>query len=309
MRIVYMGTPDFAVPALKALKAAGHDILLAVSQPDRPAGRHQELKPTAVKEAAQELGIRVLQPQKATDPGFIEEIRALKPDVIVVAAYGKILRPVLLNIPKFGCINIHGSLLPRWRGAAPIQWAVLSGDSKTGNTIMYMAEGMDTGDILLQEEMAITEEDTGGSMFEKLAAASGPFIVKAMELLEKGELHPAAQDETKATYAPSLTKEMGNLDFSRDTRTVFNLIRGLYPWPGTFTTLHGKGFKIHKATLVGKEDEAYLSGHENDGPGTFVSSGGRLYVRCGDGFLRLLIVQTEGKRAMDAADFLRGTKL
>lgn len=308
MRIVYMGTPDFAVPALKALKEAGHEILLAVSQPDRPVGRHMELKPTPVKEAALSLGIPVRQPEKATDPAFIEEIRALSPDVMVVAAYGKILRPQLLSIPKYGCINIHGSLLPRWRGAAPIQWSVIEGDEKTGNTIMYMAEGMDTGDILMQQEIPIEDEDTGGSLFDKLAGMSGPLIVEALDLLEAGALVPQKQDESKATYAPQLTKEMGELDLSMERRKVFDHIRGLYPWPGTFMKTGGKLLKIHRAAMPDSNEEEKLEKAADAPSGTFAAGKDRLYLKCGDGFLRLLTVQAEGKKAMDAADFLRGSR-
>lgn len=308
MRIVYMGTPDFAVPALKALKEAGHEILLAVSQPDRPVGRHMELKPTPVKEAALSLGIPVRQPEKATDPEFIEEIRALSPDVMVVAAYGKILRPQLLSIPKYGCINIHGSLLPRWRGAAPIQWSVIEGDEKTGNTIMYMAEGMDTGDILMQQEIPIEDEDTGGSLFDKLAGMSGPLIVEALDLLEAGALVPQKQDESKATYAPQLTKEMGELDLSMERRKVFDRIRGLYPWPGTFMKTGGKLLKIHRAAMPDSSEEDRLKKAADVPAGTFAAGKDRLYLKCGDGFLRLLTVQAEGKKAMDAADFLRGSR-
>lgn len=308
MRIVYMGTPDFAVPALRALKEAGHDILLAVSQPDRPVGRHMELKPTPVKEAALSLGIPVRQPEKATDPAFIDEIRALSPDAIVVAAYGKILRPQLLSIPKYGCINIHGSLLPRWRGAAPIQWSVIEGDERTGNTIMYMAEGMDTGDILMQQEIPIEDEDTGGSLFDKLAGMSGPLIVEALDLLEAGALVPQKQDESKVTYAPQLTKEMGELDLSMERRKVFDRIRGLYPWPGTFMKTGGKLLKIHRAAMPDSSEEDRLKKAADVPAGAFAAGKDRLYLKCGDGFLRLLAVQAEGKKAMDAADFLRGSR-
>lgn len=307
MRIVYMGTPDFAVPALRKLHEAGHEILLVVSQPDRPVGRHMDLKPTAVKEAALSLGLPVRQPEKASDPQFIEEIRTLSPDVIVVAAYGKILKPQLLSIPKYGCLNIHGSLLPRWRGAAPIQWAVIEGDEKTGNTIMNMAEGMDTGDILLQQEIAITAEDTGGTMFDKLSEMSGPFIVEAISCLEKGELVPKKQDGSLATYAPPLTKEMGELDLTQPGKKVFDRIRGLSPWPGTFMKINGKVFKIHRAAMLTKEEREMLSSAEDIPTGTFAIHKDRLYLRCGDGFLRLVTVQAEGKKAMDAADFLRGS--
>ena len=307
MRIVYMGTPDFAVPALKALYEAGHEISLVVSQPDRPVGRHMDLKPTAVKEAALSLGLPVVQPEKATDPVFIEKVKALAPDVIVVAAYGKILRPQLLSIPRLGCINIHGSLLPRWRGAAPIQWSVIAGDEKTGNTIMYMAEGMDTGDILMQKEIPISAEDTGESLFAALSGLSGPMIVEALQLLKEGKLVPKKQEESLATYAPLLKKEMGELDFTKTVRELDCLIRGLYSWPGAYTKLSGKIFKIHKAAVPSETEKQELSARKAK-EGDLAVLGDRLFVKCSDGFLKLVTVQAEGKKAMSAADFLRGTK-
>ena len=303
MRIVYMGTPDFAVSGLEALYRAGHEILCVVSQPDKPVGRHAELSPTPVKAKAQEFGLPVLQPVKASDPEFIGKIRALAPQVIVVAAYGKILRKELLDIPDCGCVNIHGSLLPRWRGAAPIQWAVMSGDRVSGLTTMMMAEGMDTGDILLKTELPLRPDETGGSLFERLKDCAGPLIVETLDLLEKGELKPQKQAEELVTYAPPLTKEMGELDFSGEARQLECRIRGLYPWPGSYTRLNGRILKIHKAEVASEEVSGRLSGRV---PGELVPLGKELYAVCGKGALRLKEVQPEGKKRMDAADFLSG---
>lgn len=298
-----MGTPDFAVTALEELYRAGHEILCVVSQPDKPVGRHAELKPTPVKEKAMELGLPVQQPVKASDPVFIQKIRELAPDVIVVAAYGKILKKELLDIPKFGCVNIHGSLLPRWRGAAPIQWAVMSGDKKAGLTTMLMSEGLDSGDMLLKTEIELDPEETGGSLFEKLQNLSGPLIIETLEKLKEGRLVPQKQNESEVTLAPSLTKEMGKLDFSGDAGAVSCRIRGLYPWPGTFTEIGGKLLKIHKAHPADTEAPA---GKEQ--PGSFFVQGKNLYVTCKKGTLRLDEVQLEGKKRMTAADFLAGNR-
>lgn len=300
MRIVYMGTPDFAVKPLEALYNAGHEILLVVSQPDKPVGRHAELKPTPVKEAALKLGLPVMQPLKATDEEFLQELERLAPDVIVVAAYGKILRKRLLDIPKYGCVNIHGSLLPRWRGAAPIQWAVIEGDEKAGLTSMLMGEGLDTGDMLLKEEIAIAPDETGGSLFDRLSELGGPLIVKTLEGLEAGTITPIPQDESLSTYASMLTKEMGELNFEKTAEELERLIRGLTPWPGTFTYLKGKLFKIHTAEVSDFVPEGT--------PGQFSVSDGKLYVKCGgETALRLLDVQIEGKKRMPASDFLKGS--
>lgn len=300
MRIVYMGTPDFAVKPLEALYEAGHEILLVVSQPDKPVGRHAELKPTPVKEAALSMGLPVMQPLKATNEEFLQELERLAPDVIVVAAYGKILRKRLLDIPKYGCVNIHGSLLPRWRGAAPIQWAVIEGDEKAGLTTMLMGEGLDTGDMLLREEVTVAPDETGGSLFVRLSELGGPLIVKTLKGLEEGTVTPLPQDESLATYAPMLTKETGELSFVKTAAELERLIRGLTPWPGTFTYLKGKLFKIHTAEISGFVPEG--------DPGTFSVHEGKLYVKCGEETaLRLLEVQIEGKKRMPASDFLKGS--
>lgn len=302
MRIVYMGTPDFAVPALTDLYEAGHEILCVVSQPDKPVGRHADLKPTPVKEKALELGLKVLQPEKASDPAFIEEIRAMEPDVVVVTAYGKILRKAFLEIPKYGCINIHASLLPKYRGSAPIQWSVINGDEKTGITIMKLDEGMDTGDILLQEEIPIAEDETGGSLFDRLQTVGGPLCLKVLEKLEEGTVVPVKQNESLATKAPPLSKEMGDLDFRRNASELERLVRGLCPWPGTYTRVGGKILKVHTAHVSPEE-------YPDTAPGTFLPGEDTITVICGDrSALCLDEVQLEGKKRMTAREFLRGQR-
>lgn len=302
MRIIYMGTPDFAVPALRYLFEQGHEILCVVSQPDKPVGRHADLKPTPVKEEALRLGLPVLQPEKATNPEFIETIRALEPDAAVVCAYGKILRKVFLDIPKFGCINIHASLLPKYRGSAPIQWSVINGDKTTGVSIMHLNEGMDTGNIFCEKEMEIAPDETGGSLFEKLSLAGGPLCDEVLRALAEGTAEETPQDEEKATKAPPLTKEMGELDFHKKAEELERLVRGLCPWPGTYTFVGGKMLKVHKASVSGKK-------FPDKEPGTFLLDEETIEAVCGEGtVLSLLEVQLEGKKRMPAREFLKGQR-
>lgn len=302
MRIIYMGTPDFAVPALRYLFEQGHEILCVVSQPDKPVGRHADLKPTPVKEEALRLGLPVLQPEKATNPEFIETIRALAPDAAVVCAYGKILRKVFLDIPKYGCINIHASLLPKYRGSAPIQWSVINGDKTTGVSIMHLNEGMDTGNIFCEKEMEIAPDETGGSLFEKLSLAGGPLCDEVLRALAKGTAEETPQDEEKATKAPPLTKEMGEMDFHKTAEELERLVRGLCPWPGTYTFVGGKMLKVHKASLSEKK-------FPDREPGTFLIGEETIEAVCGGGtVLSLLEVQLEGKKRMPAREFLKGQR-
>ncbi|MBQ8934677.1 MAG: methionyl-tRNA formyltransferase [Lachnospiraceae bacterium] len=341
MRVIFMGTPDFAAANLEAIYRAGYEISAVVSQPDKPVGRHSDLKPTAVKAKAQELGIEtVLQPEKASDPAFLSVIRELKPDVIVVTAYGRILKKELLEIPRFGCINVHASLLPRWRGAAPIQWSVIEGDAEVGVTTMQMDEGLDTGDILLVRKMIPAPDETGGSLFDKLAALGGELIVETLKCLEEGTLTPVPQKDGGSCYAPVLRKEMGCIDWTQDAEKIERLIRGLSPWPGTYTFYGKQMFKIHRAVIAENEvkpagaaqaeakpagasqdtrisGEAAVAAQDNltsgtpagAAPGTIVSEHGRLFVICGSGALEILELQPEGKKRMNTGDFLRGHEL
>jgi methionyl-tRNA formyltransferase len=297
MRIVYMGTPQFAVGPLSALHAAGHVIVGAVARTDKPAGRGRELAEPAVKIKARELGIPVFQPKRVRDPEFIAVLRNLQPDAIVVAAYGQILSAEILFLPKFGCINIHASLLPAYRGAAPINWAIVNGDAETGITIMRMDEGMDTGAILLQESIPIEPADTAGSFAPKLAALGARLIVQALPLIEANKLPPQSQDNAKATLAPILKKEDGRIDWNLPAIAIHNRARGLSPWPGAFSFFEGKLVKIiETAPEPGTAEPGLLSVQDKD----------VLLVGSGRGLLRILKLQPEGKKPMSAGEFLRG---
>ncbi len=302
MKIIYMGTPDFAVPALQAIARSGYEISLVIAQPDKPNGRGKKLRPGAVKKAAVELGLPVAQPAKVkNNPEFLEEIRALEPDLIVVAAYGKILPPELLAIPKYGCVNIHGSLLPRYRGAAPVQRCIMEGDEKTGVTLMYMAEGMDTGDMIATLETPVARKNAG-ELLEELSKMGAELIVKWLPEFAKGNIQRTPQKEEEATYAAMLEKSEGRIDFSRPADEIERKIRGFSPSPGAFTELNGERMKIHFADTV--------RGSSDDAPGTIikVSEEGFLTV-CGENLLLIRTIQMPGKRAMSTADYLRGHQI
>ena len=302
MRLVYMGTPDIAVPALEALIEAGHDVAAVVTQPDRAQGRHKELVPPPVKAAALAHGIPVLQPEKASDPDFIEELRIYKPESIVVMAYGQILKKSLLELPPLGCINIHASLLPKYRGAAPIQAAILAGEEMTGVTTMFMDEGLDTGDMLLKETVNIDEAETAETLEVKLALAGGRLIVRTLDELAAGRLEREKQDDAASTYVKMIRKEEGQIDWNASALDIERRIRAFYPWPGTYSWHNGGRIKIYAA---------YVMGMAGDAPaGTVVSAAdGRIIVACGEGALNITSLQSEGKKRMDAADFLRGYRL
>lgn len=319
-----MGTPDFAVTILKALLDAGEDIVAVVSQPDRPTGRHAVISPTRVKAEAIKHGLNMLQPERASDPDFIKKISALSPDAIVVAAYGKILKKDFLEIPRYGCINVHASLLPRWRGAAPIPWAIISGDEYTGVTIMQMDETMDTGDILLQRRIKIAPQENSVTLFEKLALMGGELILEALKKLGNGELVPLKQDDSLASYAPMLKKEMGHIEWSKSALSIERSIRGLYPWPGSFGYSNGRLIKIISAGLSDgppgtiSDDRKIISAGLSDGPpgtisddrpGTVRVAEGRIFILTGDGWIEIYKLQPAGKNIMKAEDFLRGNTL
>lgn len=297
MRLVYMGTPQFAVPPLQALADTGHEIAAVITRTDKPAGRGRGMVAPAVKLFALERHFPLHQPKRVRDPEFIETLNALKPDVIVVAAYGQILPKGILTLPKLGCINIHASLLPSYRGAAPINWAIIRGDGETGITIMQMDEGMDTGDILMQESIPIGPEETAGSLTERLSSLGARMIAAVLPLIASGSLKPRKQDDAKASLAPLLRKEDGLIDWDLPARDLHNRIRGVTPWPGAFTFLDGGLVKILKAgTSPG-------SGK----PGAITAGGGnQLLVGTGDGLLRVITIQPAGKKPMDASEFLRG---
>ncbi|HTP25104.1 MAG TPA: methionyl-tRNA formyltransferase [Anaeromyxobacteraceae bacterium] len=301
MRIAFLGTPEFAVPPLDALARAGHEVVCVVAQPDRPAGRGQLPRPPATKMWAQAHGVSLLQPEKIRDGRLLAELAALVPDILVVVAYGRILGEDLLGLPPFGALNVHASLLPRWRGAAPINWALAEGDRETGVTIMRMDAGLDTGPILLQRVVAIAPADTSETLHDKLAGLGAEAIVEALPLLAKGRLMPVAQDGSVATLARLLRKEDGRLDFTLPPEKLEARVRAFAPWPGTFTSLAGKLLKIHSARAAEAEGLA---------PGEARATGHGILVGCGaGGSLLLAEVQLEGKRRVDAAEFVKGQPL
>ncbi len=299
LRIIFMGTPDFAVPALQALVDGPDQVVAVVCQPDRPRGRGRKLTPPPAKVCAEAAGIPVLQPASIRTDTFHETVRELGPDLIVVAAYGKILPGSLLHLPPMGTINVHGSLLPKYRGAAPIQWAVINGETETGVTIMQMDEGMDTGDILLPVKIAIEEDDTAGTMFDKLARLGGEALVRAIALLKEGRLAPIPQDDSLATEAPMLKKEMGHLDWSRDARSLHCLIRGLDPWPSAYTFLDGRRFRLFRPAVV--------RGEVSRPPGTICRADrDGLLIATGRDHLLIREIQPEGRKRMDVQALLCG---
>ena len=302
MKIIYMGTPDFAVAPLEAILKAGHEVTAVVTQPDRQKGRGREVQYSPVKECALSYGIPVLQPLKIKEKDAVEELRKYPADIFVVAAFGQLLSEEILNMPRFGCINIHASLLPAYRGAAPIQWCVINGEEKTGVTIMQMAKGMDTGDILLQKEVVLDEKETGGSLFDRLMETGAELIVEALPKIEAGELIPVVQKEELATYAGKITKDMGNIDFTKAAVTIERLIRGLNPWPSAFTHYKGKILKIWEADVVSECVNA-----ENPVPGTVIAMDKESFtLATGEGALRIRSLQPEGKKRMSCAEFMRG---
>ena len=255
MRIIFMGTPDFATGTLQAIYDAGHEIVLAVTQPDKPAGRGKNLQSPPVKVLAKELGIPVYQPVKVRDPEALDTLRTQKADIMVVVAFGQILPKEVLDMTPYGCINVHASLLPAWRGAAPIQWSILAGDKVTGVTTMQMDEGLDTGDMLLQKEIVIEPDETGGSLFDKLAQEGAALCVETLAQLEAGTIRPVPQGKTTTPYAKMLDKKMGRIDWSKPAAEIERLIRGLSPWPGAYTFRGDKMLKIKKAALGGAPKE------------------------------------------------------
>ena len=300
MRLIFMGTPDFAATALKRIISEGHTVLCVFTQPDKPKGRSGKPVPSPVKIVAEEAGIQVYQPEKLRDEENVTLIRELDPEIIIVAAYGQILPESILSIPKLGCVNIHASLLPKYRGAAPIERSILDGELKTGITTMYMAKGLDTGDILEQAEVDILPTDTGESLTDKLAELGAELIISTMDKLQQGTVTPVPQDESAATYAAKLDKNMGLLDFSLPAQEVERTIRALTPWPGTFTYLDGKKLKILSADVTEASGE----------PGEFTEVTKKsITVACGSNGLKIKTLQPEGKKPMDTAAFLNGNHI
>ena len=309
MKLVFCGTPTFAVPTFDALLAAGHEIALVISQPDRPVGRAQQLTAPPVKQAALAAGLAIVQPEKIrNNTEFRARLEATAPDAIVVVAYGRIVPPWMLALPSLGCINLHGSLLPKYRGAAPIQWAVAMGDAYTGNTTMLLEEGLDTGPILLQQTVEIGPGQTAVDLFEILAHAGAPLVVETLAGLSNGTIKPEPQNHEAATFVPMLDREDGRMDFAaRAAHELFNRWRGFQPWPGAFTTLDGKKLIVHRLIVAAG---ASFSAQRSTQPGQIHVEDHRLFAACaGSTWLELVEVQLEGKKRMTAAEFLRGTPL
>jgi len=302
MRIVFMGTPDFSVPSLDALLKSDDRVVGIVTQPDRPKGRGQILAPSPVKGVAQRERIPVLQPTKMKDPQFLAALAAWKPDLIAVAAFGRILPPAVLTLPPQGCINVHGSLLPKYRGAGPIQWAIINGESETGITTMLMDEGMDTGAMLLQEKIAIAPDDTAGTLSPRMAELGGRLLVETIAQLKAGTLVPHAQDHAQATMAPLLKKEDGQIDWTKPAVSTANRIRGLTPWPGAYTFLGAERWTILKATAISG------SGCERPGRITMITKQA-IHVETGNGLLAIHEIQPANSRRMTAAQYLAGHAL
>ncbi|GGD65039.1 methionyl-tRNA formyltransferase [Paenibacillus nasutitermitis] len=304
MRIVFMGTPEFAVPSLEALIGAGHEIVLVVTQPDRHKGRKKTLTPPPVKDAALLHGLPVEQPERLRSSDTVARISELKPDLIVTAAYGQILPKAVLDAPLLGCINVHGSLLPKYRGGAPIQRAVMNGEGMTGVTIMYMAEGLDTGDMISRVEVPITNEATSGELFEELSIAGASLLMRTLPSLADGSASVVPQNHEEATYAPNLTREDERIDWNRPARCLYDQVRGLSPMAGAFTLLNGETFKVWGCKPLPSTVRSASQ------PGTVMrADGSGIEVQAGEGLLLLTAIQPAGKKAMPASEWLKGARL
>lgn len=303
MKVVYMGTPDFAVGALEALIEAGHQVTAVVTQPDKPKGRGKEVQMSPVKACALKYNIPVLQPVKIKEAEAVETLRTYQADIFVVAAFGQILSEEILAMPKYGCVNIHASLLPKYRGAGPIQWAIINGEKITGVTIMRMDKGLDTGDMLFQKEVAIAPDETADTLHDKLAEAGAHLIVEALAKIEAGDVTPVKQKDEESCYAKMLTKAMGRIDWQMEAEKLDCLIRGLISWPGASTVFRGKILKIWKEEVVSEQDGFSTKAQ----PGTVIRvEKDAFYVQTGKGILKILEVQPEGKKRMAVKDFLLG---
>ena len=308
MKIIFMGTPDFAVVPLEEIYKAGHEIVLVVTQPDKPRGRSGKLTPSPVKAWALEHDIEVFQPKKIRDEEAVEYLSKIECDIAVVAAFGQILPKSILDMPRFGCINVHASLLPKYRGAAPIQWAILNGEKKSGVTIMQMGEGLDDGDMLLTREVMLDGTETGGSLFDDLALLGGEAVVEALELIEQGGITPVKQDESAATHVSMINKELGRIDWSDDAERIERYVRGLNPWPSAYSSFKGKNLKIWRSHVVSSQEldnNGVNAADYKDGQVCFVNKK-CVFIATGDGVLSLDEIQLEGKKRMEIAPFLLG---
>jgi methionyl-tRNA formyltransferase len=300
LRIVFMGTPEFACPTLQTLIDRGENVVAVVTQPDRPKGRGQQMQPPPVKEMAVKHGIQVMQPLKVRTPEAVEEIRSYAPDLIVVVAFGQILPKSLLDIPKYGCINVHASLLPRYRGAAPLNWCIINGETETGVTTMLMDVGLDTGDMLLKKSIPIDPDEDAQSLHDRLSAIGSEALAETLDLLAADRLNPEKQDDSLTCYAPMLKKELGCIDWNNPPLKIKNLVRGITPWPGAFSYLDGKLLKIYRVRIAdGIGDPGTVLKADREG----------IEVACSDGSLFIEELQIEGKKRLPAAEFLAGCRL
>lgn len=313
MKVIFMGTPDFSVGTLEALVEAGHEVVLAVTQPDKPKGRGKEMQYTPVKACAMKYNIPVYQPVKVRESKCVEKLREYDADIMVVVAFGQILPKEILEMTRYGAVNVHASLLPKYRGAAPIQWSIIDGETVTGVTTMQMNEGLDTGDMLLKVEIPIEERETGGSLHDKLAEAGAKLCVETLKALEAGNIVPIPQGESTTAYAKMLDKQLGNIDWSKSAVSIERLIRGLTPWPSAYTTWQDKVMKIWDARAFsrnseqGKSEDVAFQTNQDAVPGTIVKvEKDAFYVQTGDGVLQVCELQIPGKKRMDAGAFLRG---
>ena len=300
MKILFMGTPDFAVPCLEAILQAGYSVAGVVTQPDKPKGRGHKLMPPPVKECARRHGIEVFQPESLRNEAFLPVLRRLSPDLIAVVAYGRILPKYILDFPNFGCVNVHASLLPRYRGAGPIQWSVINGETKTGVTTMYMAEGLDTGDMILKAETEIGPEETAGMLHDRLSVMGAELLAETLVRIADGSAPREPQEDALSCYAPMLDKKIAKLDFAQPATKLHDLIRGLSPWPVAHTTFEGKLLKVHRAVVAQAQGDC--------GPAGKVLDSKKLIVACGSGALELQQVQLEGGKRISGEDFMRGRK-
>lgn len=305
MRIIFMGTPEFAVPVLESLINSRHEVVAVVTQPDRPKGRGKNMQFSPVKECALAHNIPVMQPVNVSVPEVIDELRAYEPELIVVVAFGQFVTKKIREMPKYGCINVHASLLPKYRGAGPIQWAVINGEKESGVTTMYMCREIDKGDMLLKDTVTLDPKETGDSLHDKLSMMGGPLLLKTIDQLENGSAVRIPQCEEESTYAPKLEKTMGNIDWTMDADRIERLVRGLNSWPGTFTKIHGKTVKIWDCDVV--RQETLTENQAVATPGTvIVSEKDQLIVKAGNGALSLRMLQPEGKKNMTVDAYLRG---
>lgn len=303
MKIVFMGTPDFAVPSLKVLIEEGCDVLGVVTQPDKPKGRGNKMNMPPVKEEALKYGIDIFQPKKVKDKDFVSILKDLNPDLIVVVAFGQILSKEILNIPKYGCVNVHASLLPKYRGAAPINWVIINGEYNTGITTMYMDEGLDTGDMILKSEIKINEDETAGQLHDRMCMLGGEVLRETLKLIKGNKAPREVQDHSKSCYAPIMDKNLGNINWNKSSVEIYNLIRGTNPWPSAFTKYKDALMKIWKSRIIDDEKS-------NDNPGTIIAvSKEGIKVSCGIGTLLIEEIQMPGKKRIHVGEYIKGNEI